>query len=396
MSERRPLGIVAVFCTVMGLLGWVFYANVFKHEFGEDWMVYDNAVRAYFEGNLALVYDGERSTALLNARFADWLATPLPLHPWLYPPHFLLLLLPFGLPPFAVSGALFLGASFAALLAAAWRHARSGEERAIYALSLLLCPASAITVCLGQNTFLTGALLIAGMGLAPRRPVLSGLLLGILTYKPQLWLLVPVALAAQRHWKALAATCATALLLCLLSAAVLGSGPWRDWLALMTQPSALYDQWRVLARLNGQSVYADASLIGASETVANLVQALAALAAASCVWWCYRRPMGCDLRLAVLLAATMLSAPHVIGYDAVMLGIAATVFFVHGMRHGLALGDAAIAMLVWTSPLINPPSVFRLGLVTPLLIALFIAWVMARGRSDAIGPALGVTSLATQ
>src|ERR1700691_4183374 len=125
MSERRPLGIVAVFCTVMGLLGWVFYANVVKHEFGEDWMVYDNAVRAYFEGNLALVYDGDRSAAVRKSRFADWRATPLPLHPWLYPPHFLLLLLPFGLPPFAVSGALFLSASFAALVAAAWRHARN-------------------------------------------------------------------------------------------------------------------------------------------------------------------------------------------------------------------------------------------------------------------------------
>jgi len=37
-----------------------------------------------------------QSTAVLNARFAHWLAHPLPLHPWLYPPHTLLLLLPFA------------------------------------------------------------------------------------------------------------------------------------------------------------------------------------------------------------------------------------------------------------------------------------------------------------
>lgn len=395
MPERRPLAIVAVFCAVIGLLGWVFYILVFKRSDGEDWMVYYNAARAYFEGNLALIYDGERSTALLNARFAQWLPGPLPLHPWLYPPHFLLLLLPFGLVPFAVSAVLFLATSFAAVVAAAWRLARSGEERALYAFSLLLCPASAITVCLGQNTFLTGALLLAGIGFAPRRPVLGGLLLGLLTYKPQLWLLVPVALVASRQYKALAATLAAAFALCLLSVAVLGLGPWRDWLVLMTQPSALYDHWRVLARLNGQSVYADATLIGANETVANFVQALAALGAAACVWWCYSRPMAGDLRLAVLLAATMLSAPHVIGYDAVMLGLAATVFFVHALRHGIGLGDAAIAMLLWASPIFNPPSVFRLGLMTPLLIVGFIVWVMARGRSDALGAEAAAPSLAS-
>jgi hypothetical protein len=383
VSRQRDLALVAGLCGLFGLAGWGFYLHSFADVPGEGWMVYYNAARAYFEGNLPLLYDGERSTALLNARFADWLTQPLPLHPWLYPPHYLLLLLPFGWLPFAVSGGLFLVLCLIAVIAAAWTYARSGVERAILAGSILLCPASAFTICVGQNTFLTCALLLAGFGFATRNPMLGGTLLGLLTYKPQLWLMVPVALIAARQWKALAAALGAASLAAAISVALFGLEPWRAWIELMTAPSAVYDAWRVIARLNGQSVYANAIWLGASVPLANLAQAAAALVAAGSVWWCHRRPMADDLRLAVLLAATILAAPHVIDYDAVLLGIAATLFFTHAYRDGFRFGDTAIAVLVWASPLANPPSVFRIGLLTPLLIVLFIGWVLARGRHDA-------------
>ncbi|HUB95849.1 MAG TPA: glycosyltransferase family 87 protein [Stellaceae bacterium] len=376
MSNRLRLATTAALAVALGAIGWAFYLTAFRTDLGEDWMVYDNAIRAFLEGHGAALYDGDRLTALMNARFADRLPAPLPLHPWLYPPHYLLLLLPFGLFSFEVSRGLFILASLAALVSAVCRRAETETERAIIAGSLLLCPASAITACIGQNAFLSAALLVAGMSLAPRRPVLGGIALGILTYKPQLWLLVPVALIASRQWKPLAAAAATAAVLGLASIAVMGIEPWRAWIALMTEPSAVYDKWRIIARLNGQSLYTDAVLMGAGETLANATQALGAVAAAGCVWWCHRRPLPGDLRLAVMLAATMLAAPHVIDYDAVLLGVAATLFFVHAYRQGLADGDVAMALLVWASPLINPPSVFRIGLVTPLIIVGFIVWMI--------------------
>ncbi len=395
MSREKNLAVVAGLCGVFGIAGWAFYVIAFAGERGEDWMVYYNAVRAYFDGNLSAVYDGGKLTALMNARFADWLAHPLPLHPWLYPPHYLLFLLPFGLLPFAPAGLLFLGLSFAGLVAALSLFAARGERRLIQALSLALCPASAITVCLGQNTFLTCALMVGGFGLVPRRPVLGGALLGLVTYKPQFWLLVPVALLAERQWKALAAALGAAALAALASFAVFGFAPWHDWFDLMTAPSAVYEQWRVIARLNGQSIYTYAALLGASVPLANAIQAAATLFAAAAVWWCYRRPMAKDLRLAVLLAATMLAAPHIIDYDAVMLGIAASLFFLRGLDDGFSFGDLPIAVLAWLSPLINPPTVFVAGFVTPLLILLFIAAVMRRGRVLPLprreGAALGAT-----
>jgi cyclic lactone autoinducer peptide len=384
MSKRQNLAATAFLCCVFGLAGWAFYLDVFHGVYGEDWMVYFNAARLYFEGHTALLYDGVRATAILNARLSAWLAHPLPLHPWLYPPYALLLILPFGVLPFAVAGVLFLSLGFAAAVGATWRFAATGTERAIHAVSLLLCPATAVTVCLGQNTFVTCALLLAGFGTLRRRPIAAGLLFGAATYKPQLWLLVPVALIADRRWKALVVAAITSLALAAISVMLFGLGPWHAWIALMTEPSALYNRWRVIARLNGQSIYAYATLLGASVAIANLAQAVSALAAAACVWWCYRRPMPDDLRLAVLLSATMLAAPHVIDYDALLPGIAATLLFVRGYADGFRFGELTVALLLWASPLANPATVFRLGLLTPFVIVLFIGCVIARGRRNVV------------
>ena len=42
----------------------------------------------------------------------------------------------------------------------------------------------------------------------------------------------------------------------------------------------------------------------------------------------------------------------------------------------------SLAAIVWISPLINPPSVFRPGVVTPLLILLFIGAIRAELRAQ--------------
>jgi hypothetical protein len=285
--------------------------------------------------------------------------------------------------PFGIAQAVFLLATFGALVAATRLYAPSAERRRLYLFSLLLCPAAAITACLGQNAFLTGALLIGGFGLKDRRPLLGGTLLGLLTYKPQLWIMVPVALVALRQWRMLAATVMTAIIVMAASVAAFGLEPWRAWIELMSGNGDLYRKWLVAGRLNGQSVYSCAVLLGASPALANLAQASAVALAAGCVYRAFRRPMEQDLRVAVLLAATILAAPHTIGYDSVMLAFSATLLFCRGLDDGFRSGEPAIAVLVWLSPLANPPSLFRPGLVTPVLIALLIALAMNRGRRPA-------------
>jgi alpha-1,2-mannosyltransferase len=377
VAENKPFAVAAGICSGLGLGAWGFYFRALTGAREEDWMVYYTAIRTYFDAKLSLLYDGAALTARMNALFAGWLTHPLPLHPWLYPPHYLLLLLPLGLLPPAAGLVLFLGGGLAALLAALMSFFAEPRRRLIAILMVLLCPASAITVFLGQNTFLTCALFVGGFALLGRQPVLAGALLSVLTYKPQFFLLVPVALLAGRQWKAIAAAAATAAVLCLASVALFGFDPWRDWLRVMTEPSALFVQWTTLARLNGQSVFTYASLLGAPHGLANALQACAAVFAAAAVWAAYRSALPPQRKLAVLLAATMLAAPHVIDYDALMLGLAAAL-----LLEEPSLAETILLGLLWVSPFFNPPSVWPLAYATPPLVVTLILWVLRRPRSQ--------------
>ena len=388
--NRQQLALVTLVCAAAGLYGWAVFLSTFSHDGsigprynapGTDWMVFYAAARAFFDGNLPLIFDGHRFTAHQNQMFAAWLSGQLPFHPWLYPPHFLLLALPFGLIPFSASYALFMCITGAVLVATIWLYAPPDYRRWLQLGSLLLCPAASITVIAGQNAFLTAALLVGGFGLLPRRPILAGVLLGVATFKPTLWLMVPVALIAARQWRVLASAAAVAGVLALASLAVFGVEMWRQWLEMALSPPAdFYSNWLESGRSWGLSVYTCAWVLGASHGLATLVQAVATLAAAASVYVAFRGALAPDRQLAVLLAAAILAGPHVSSYDTLLLAIAASLLFCRALEEGAPLYEITLMLSVWLLPLFNPPRATPLGLMTPVLVALLIAIAMAGAR----------------
>ena len=391
LPTRRRLIAIALVCGVFGLFSAAVCAiNFPRHPaVGQDWMVFYTAARAYLDGNLSLLYDADRLTAHMEVAFADWLAEPLGFHPWVYPPPFLLLLIPFGTLSFGLSYPLFVLATFGCLLAAIWRLSGAGYRPWLLSFSLLLAPASAYAIGTGQNSFLTAALLIGGFGALGAQPVLAGVLLGSLIYKPQFCLLIPVALVAARQWRPLISAIVTGLLLTLASIAVLGIEPWRVWFEWISGSAADYQKWVMLCRLLGESIYTNLIVLGASHSVANAGQAAVALLAMSCVWWCYRRPAPRVLRLVVLLSATVLAAPHILNYDAVLLVVAATLLVIRALDEGFRRGELIVPMLIWMIQLFNPPSFYRFTVITPVLTALLIVCAMRRMGAETAMPWTG-------
>ena len=382
VEAKRYLLPIGAVCLLFGMAGWALYGKLFSYAPAQDFMVFYTAARSCIEGNLPLLFDGDAFTARINEQFGAWFATPLNLHPWVYPPLFLLMVLPLGLFPFIVAYGLWMAMSFFALNRALRCHVPPGYQRVVCTAGLLLSPAAAFTIGVGQNAFLTTALLVGGFGLIGRSAVLAGVLLGLLACKPQLWLLVPVALLAAREWRVLASAVATAALFALASAAVFGLEPWREWLSLMLRPNPAFEHWLQVGRLMGQSAYTEAVLLGVPAHAASLCQAAATLACAGLVWWCYRYSgMRRDLQLAVLLTATVLAAPHVSNYDAVMVSVAVLLFLCRALDDGFRFGDSILIIVVWSIELLDPPQVIPPGLITPVVYCLFLAAVIARGRS---------------
>jgi Glycosyltransferase family 87 len=386
-AARRAVLVATIVGAGAGLYGWAAFALAFDHDGliaprvnapGVDFMVFWAAARAAIGHDIALVYDGARFTAALNADFASWLTAPLPFHPWIYPPSFLLAVLPLGLLPFAPAYAAFMAVTFAAL-ACALLAGEGGYRRGLLAGALALAPASALAATAGQTAFLTAALLVGGFRLAPARPVLGGAVLGVLACKPQLALMAPVALAASRQWRALLAAGATALALAAASAAVFGAEAWRAWFAIVLDPANdVHRRWTALSLEWGESVLTAARLLGAEPAVAAAAQAAAFLVAAWCVVRVFRRRGAPEARLGVLLAASVLASPHVAGYDLLPLALGAALYFSRAVAEEVRGGDVALVLAAFLAPLFGPPILSPLGFAAPLVLFVFVVMATAR------------------
>ncbi len=105
MPRIRPEPALAALMALAALYGWALFVSTFVkpgsigpnfNAPGTDWMVFHAAARATLDGHIAGIFDGDKFTAFLNAQYKNWLTSPLPFRPWVYPPGFLLLVLPFG------------------------------------------------------------------------------------------------------------------------------------------------------------------------------------------------------------------------------------------------------------------------------------------------------------
>ena len=274
-----------------------------------DFFVYYSAARMFAEtGDAAALYDIQAVKAFQLGLGAD----PEGKAPFNYPPSYIFVIWPLAALPHAAA---LICWQLIGLGLFAWSLRVAGLRRAEI-LAGLVAPASALNFSAGQNGFLTSALLIAGMTLLARKERTAGLLFGLLTLKPHLGLLIPVAALAGRRWRAIAATLLTTAGLTALSMAFFGIGPW------LTYPSFL--GWfisEVGAHVDGTflnpsaSVFQAAQLAGLPTAAGCAIQAVVALAVGVAVYRAYRRPAAPDLQLALLLVGTSLAMPYGYVYD---------------------------------------------------------------------------------
>jgi hypothetical protein len=343
---------------------------------GTDWMVFYGAIRSVLDGKALLIFDGDRFTDFLNTAFAGWLSSPLDFRPWAYPPSFLLMLLPFAPLGFFGSYVAFQIVSGALLALALRSSTKAVLPPSALLAAVLICPASAINVIDGQAVFLVAALIVGGFGLLDRRPYLAGLVLGLLTFKPQFCILVPIALVAAGQWRALLASGLSALALMIASGLVFGLDLWLRWFPVIIENLVSpNEKWIEFGRMWGHSVYTCAVLLGAPDRLASLIQLLATLGAAISVIIAFRSRLGTKEKTAVFLAATVLAAPHSGPYDGTLLVIA-TAFWLMARSAPLPLWCWTLAFMIWLLPMLSPPLLFPVARIAPLFPVLLIVLLL--------------------
>jgi hypothetical protein len=276
--------------------------------FGDDFINYWSAAFLALHGRAAEIYD----FAAFHAFEQSVVAQGIKYYHYSYPPVLLLWTLPLALIPYAPALFIWLGATWYAF----YRALRLTGYAGALLLSLAT-PALLVNAIGGQNGAITAALLGGGLMLVDRRPIVAGILLGMMVYKPHLALMLPFALFAGRRWLVAFVTGATAALLVMMSVAFYGADVWLQYQHNISvlRDVILEDGAGVSHRM--VSVFVFARYLGADVAASYAWQAVAALLAVVFIarsWW---RDEPAHIRNVLLLVGTSLATPYLQDYDLV-------------------------------------------------------------------------------
>ena len=338
-----------------------------------DFFAFLSASSLSLDGAASSAYDAEkiwREQMLLPGNDSGY-------HPWRNPPIFFFFVLPLSLLPVALSLIAWSAATGGLLLTAVRRI----SEHEMVPMLALAFPATLWNLIIGQNGFLTAGLLAWGVLLLRDRPMLAGVALGLMAYKPQFFPLVLVALIAGGHRTSAVSAVLCVGVLSLASVPLFGLDSWDGFLSVVrASGDSIYGGGIELAKV--QSVSAVILVMGLPALVAQAAQVAVAFVAVAFVAWLWRRDAPIAYKGAGLALGILMATPYVYHYDLTLLGIALLWLGAQIQKEGWSGGDAEVMVLAWLTPLSYPVLGFSIAPpVTLLLLAVLLRRVTSQQTS---------------
>lgn len=328
------------------------------------------------KGHVGYLFDIEAYRHELRALFSP----ALPDQEWSYPPSILLIGIPFAILPISVAYMLWTLLTLLLLFVATKQLGLSHWAR----LLIVVSPAAVINMTFGQNGALTAALLLSGLCLAPRRPIIAGILFGALTIKPQLGVLVPFCLLASGNYRAMLSALATTLVLIGATGLLFGFDVWSLFLT-QTRPlmtailEAPYPQGY---QVNAATFFMLARSLGFGLAASYAFQAVFSAAAVIVVLWLWhgKVAVGHSTKVCVTAVLTLVATPYGYSYDMIPMDVAVVCLFVQ-RRSALLL-----LVIAWLYPLFNHEISRQIASVGVLVPAALAAWMIILVWRETRGP----------
>ncbi len=288
---------------------------------------------------------------------------------WLYPPGWHMVITPFGLLPFSLAFTVYSALSYLAFALAV----RPLAAPLPGGLALMLAgPAIVLILKFGNNSLFSTAALIAALGaLGQGRAALAGCFIALLTLKPQLGVLIPVALIAGGYWRVIGWATAGTVAIAAVSTLVMGVAYWGAWFETLRFMSELMQTDLVRFYLM-ITWYALARFWGIAHEAAFVIQMTFTLVSAAAVAWVWRRPVNFDLKAATLCIAILVAAPYAWHYE-MSLALAAAMFLARD-GFGATTGARLWLFALWIGQVPGlalehevPPAVYSAPLLTATL-----------------------------
>ncbi len=364
IALAHAIGLVALVCLARGGV------DPRGEPLGSDFVSFWTAGRLALAHQAPSVYAPAADLAAERAFFGH----PIGWYAFFYPPVFLLACLPLGLLSYLGALAAWLVATFAVFATALIAL----SKRFINPLTLAAFPGVFSTLGHGQNAFLTTGLFAGGVSLLARRPALAGALFGLLSFKPQLAMLAPLALLLAGRWRALAAMAATAAGLAALSALVFGASTWAAFLAETPMARATLERGLVdPAKM--QSVFAAVKVLGGGNGLAYGAQIAAALAALAALVTALRRERDARRQFALVATLTCLTTPFLLDYDLTLLIVPIAILTDEGLQAGFRPYEkTALVAAYLLAGVARPLAQYAHLPISPLVVAALAAVLWRR------------------
>ena len=349
-ERARSYSLILLGLCALAIAGWIALSDGLVDRngkpIGTDFSNVYAAGLLTWQGRSSEAYDPPLQHAAEKATFGG---REVPFYGWHYPPFFLLIAFVVASVPYAWGLSIWLAASFAGYLAA-MRAILPRPETILIATAF---PAVFINIGHGQNGFLTAALLGGALHLLDRRPYLAGVLIGLLTYKPQFGVLIPIALVAGSRWRTIGAAAITAACLLAVSFAALGEGVWHAFAQSTTFTRTIVLEQGDTGWEKIQSIFSAARMWGGSVHLAYAIQIALAVALAASLAWLWRSDAAFELKAAALSVASLLATPYVLDYDLVAAGVAIAYFARLGLARGFRDYEISLLVAAWLVPLVT-------------------------------------------
>jgi hypothetical protein len=237
----------------------------------------------------------------------------------------------------------------------------------------------------GQNGFLTAALIGGVLLLLDRRPVVAGILLGLLTYKPHFGLLFPLVLLLDRRWTVIGAATLTALALAAAAWMAFGTEPWRAFIdQVLTTSDAVFRDGRA-GLFKQQALLGLVRFLGGPMALAWTLHGLLMAASAVAVCYVWRCVRSSEIKAAALGVAVLLVTPYLYMYDFPVLAVPIAFLLRLALRDGFLEHELAALAVVSALIIVHPFIELPTGLPATLIVAALVA---RRAISTAPRPAL--------
>ncbi len=248
-----------------------------------------------------------------------------------------------------------------------------GEVKKEWLLLALAFPAVFVNLGQAHNGFLTAALFGGALVQLDKRPVLAGVLFGLLAYKPQFGLLIPLVLIVSGRWRVIVAAGVTVAALALAVTLAFGTEVWTAFFASTKFTRDVVLQQGQTGWYKIQSVFSWVRMWHGGLTLAYAMQGAVIAAIAAALIWLWRSPAAFAIKAAALIIGSLLATPYALDYDLMLLAPAIAFLAADGLARGFAAWEKSVLAALWLVPLIarSVPQATLIPLAAPLMLAAF-------------------------